>query len=318
MIIFIEKQRKPPIMKFQKIIFTILYMILPYIFYAQAESIFNDVKLNESLENTVKKLNEISKTVDTISVDNPNFPLAKLKEEHLVCSHVKTGNGIIDKAVFTFADDILKYIEVRGNVQKVFVSKRMDTARVYLNYDVYVSDRLFLKKNKDVAWILTKEAMHTNLFAWDNPYIDLNYTDETEPNYSNKIPTFLKMGGSMDELKPILEAKSNFTNTEKLDGSDPNAQIQINCFGIDYLGFPRKIEARFGDDKLNVVWILTGKGEEDRIRRALINQYGNPIFINDDWEIFNNWQVGLRKDKPEVLLMEKTIGLQYKTSYFKQ
>ncbi|PIB29287.1 hypothetical protein BFP75_03860 [Maribacter sp. 4G9] len=165
---------------------------------------------------------------------------------------------------------------------------------------------------------MTKEAMHTNLFAWNNPYIDLSYKDETEPNSSNQIPAFLKMGATIDELKPILEASSDFTNTEKLDGSDPNAQIQINCFGVDYLGFPRKIEARFGDNKLNVVWILTGKGEEDRIRRALIIQYGNPIFINDDWEIFNNWQVGLRKDKPEVLLMEKTIGLEYKTSYFKQ
>lgn len=305
-------------MKLQKIILTIIFLITPYMFYAQAESIFNGVKLNESLEKTVKKLSEISKTVDTILVDNPNFPLAKLKEEHLVCSQVKTGNGIIDKVVFTFADDTLKYIEVRGNVQKVFASKRIDTARVYLNYDVYVADRLFLKKNKDVAWILTKEAMHTNLFAWNNPYIDLSYKDETEPNSSNQIPAFLKMGATIDELKPILEASSDFTNTEKLDGSDPNAQIQINCFGVDYLGFPRKIEARFGDNKLNVVWILTGKGEEDRIRRALIIQYGNPIFINDDWEIFNNWQVGLRKDKPEVLLMEKTIGLEYKTSYFKQ
>lgn len=305
-------------MKLQKIIFTIIFLIAPYMFYAQAESIFNGVKLNESLEKTVNKLNEISKTIDTISVEHPNFPLAKLKEEHLVCSQVKTGNGIIDKVVFTFADDTLKYIEVRGNVQKVFASKRIDTARVYLNYDVYVADKLFLEKNKDVAWILTKEAMHTNLFAWDNPYIDLNYKYETEPNYSNQIPTFLKMGARIDELKPMLEANSNFTNTEKLDGSDPNAQIQINCFGVDYIGFPRKIEARFGDNKLNVVWILTGKGEEDRIRRALINQYGNPIFNNDDWEIFNNWQVGLRKDKPEVLLMEKTIGLEYKTSYFKQ
>ncbi|MCO4822424.1 MAG: hypothetical protein KC469_10170, partial [Flavobacteriaceae bacterium] len=114
-------------MKLQKIIFTIIFLIAPYLFYAQAESIFNGVKLNESLEKTVKKLNEISKTIDTISVEHPNFPLAKLKEEHLVCSQVKTGNGIIDKVVFTFADDTLKYIEVRGNVQKVFASKRIDT-----------------------------------------------------------------------------------------------------------------------------------------------------------------------------------------------
>jgi len=291
---------------------------MPLLFYAQAESIINGISLKEALDEVTKKLSDISQKVEVISVDSPSFPLAKTREEHLIGSQVKTKNGIISKVVFTFADDKLKYIEARGNVQKVFASKRIDTARVYMDYDVYVEDRLFLKQNKDVAWILTEEAMHTNLFAWENPYLDSSYKEELAPNYSQQIPTFLKMGASIDELEPILNVNSDFTNTEKLDGSDPNAQIQINCFGVDYLGFPRKIEARFGDNKLNVVWILTGKGEEDRIRQALINQYGNPIFTNDTWEIFNNWQVGLRKDKPEVLLMEQSIGLDYKTSYFKQ
>lgn len=305
-------------MKLHKNLVTIILVITPFIFYAQVESIFNGIKLNETLEIVTKKLSEISRTVDTISVDRPIFPLAKTKEEHLICTRVKTDNGIISKVVFTFADDKLKYIEARGNVQQVFASKRVDTARVYLGYDVYVTERLFLKKDRNVAWILTEEAMHTNLFAWENPYLNSDYKDAIKSKYSNQIPTFLKMGASLDELKPLLDANSDFTNTEKLDGTDSNAQIQINCFGIVYLGFPRKIEARFGDNKLNVVWILTGKGEEDRIREALINQYGTPIFINDTWEIFNNWQVGLRKDKPEVLLMEKKIGLEYKTSYFKQ
>lgn len=305
-------------MKSQKILFTFILLVIPYMFYGQAESIFNGITLNESFEEVTEKLRVISNTVDVISIDRPSFPMAKLKEEHLICSQVETDNGIVGKVVFTFADDALEYIEVRGNVQNVFASKRVDTARVYLNYDVYVADRLFIKKNDDAAWILTQEGMHTNLFAWENPYLNESHKDETKPNYSNQIPKFLRMGASIDALKPLLEANSDFTNTEELDGTDPNAQIQINCFGVDYLGFPRKIEARFGDNKLNVVWILTGKGEEDRIRKALISQYGNPIFINDDWEIFNNWQVGLRKDKPEVLLMEQKMGLEYKTSYFKQ
>lgn len=304
-------------MKLHKKLFTVL-LIMPLIFYAQTESIFNGIHLNEPLKKVIKKLSDISESIDTISIDNPSFPLAKIKEEHLICSQVKTNNGIISKVVFTFADDKLKYIEARGNAYKTLVSKRTDTARVYLEYDVYISGKLFLKKKKDVAWILTEEAIHTNLFTWENPYLNSNYKNEIKSNYSNRIPTFLKMGTSIDQLKPLLDANSDFTSTEKLDGTDPNAQIQINCFGVIYLGFPRKIEARFGNNKLNVVWILTGKGEEDRIRNTLINQYGNPIFVNDNWEIFNNWQVGLRKDKPEVLLMEKEIGLRYKTSYFKQ
>jgi len=296
----------------------IIFLIFPIIIIAQAEDIFNGILLEESFEQVTKKIAEISNASDTISIDNPSFPLSEITEKHLVCSMVKTKNGIIRSVVFTFADNKLVYIEARGNTYKTFTDKRNDSARIYMDYEVYFNDKLFLNKKKDIAWIMTKEAIHTNLFTWENPYLNSDYKPNTKSNYSDKIPAFLRMGHSIDELKPLLEANSNFTNIEKLDGSDANAQLQINCFGVNYLGFPRKIEARFGDNKLNVVWILTAKGEENRIRKALINQYGSPIFVNDDWEIFNDWQVGLRKDKPEVLLMEKEIGLANKTSYFKQ
>jgi hypothetical protein len=305
-------------MEFKKGLLFSLYLFLPLVFYAQAELIFNDVLLKESLETATQKLNEISETLTLIDVDTPSFPLAKAKEAHIVCLNLKTPKGIISKAVFTFSDDSLTYIEARGNVYKVFASSRTDTARSYMDYDVYVADKLFLNKAQDAARIMTEGAMHTNLFAWKNPYLSPSDLTDSVANNSSRIPTFLKMGSSLDELKPLLDANSEFTYTEELDGTDPDAQIQINCFGVSYLGFPRKIEARFGDNKLSVVWILTAKGEEDRIRKALVKEFGPPIFINNDWEIFNNWQVGLRKDKPEVLLIEQQIGLRYKTSFFKQ
>ncbi len=305
-------------MKINKTFLVFLSLVIPFMLSGQAESIFNDIRLNQSLQVVAQKLGDISESSKIISVEKPSFPLANSKEEHLVCSQVKTDNGIIRSVVFTFADDKLKYIEARGNARKTLTSKLIDTARTYLNYDVYWEEKLFSNKKEDAVWILTQEATHTNLFAWENPYLNPDHKNEIASKFSSEIPTFIKMGALFDELKPVLEANSTFTSTEKLDGTDPNAQVQINCFGVDYLGFPRKIEARFGNDILNVVWILTGKGEEDRIRKALTNQYGGPIFVNDDWEIFNNWQVGLRKDKPEVLLIEKKIGLEYKTSYFKQ
>ena len=294
-------------------------LMLPMLIFAQAESIFNGAVLGESLDVISNKLNSISETTNIISIKKPSFPLANTKEDHLVCTNIKTKNGLIAKIIFTFADDKLSYIEAHGNTYKTFTSHRKDTARTYMDYEVYVKDKLFLKKEKDVAWILTQEAMHTNLFTWENPYLNpVKKISVSSSNSSRVIPEFLKMGSDLNELKPLLEANSKFTTTEELDGSDPNAQLQINCFGVDYLGFPRKIEARFGNNKLNAVWILTAKGEEDRIRKALTAQYGKPIFVNDKWEIFNNWQVGLRKDKPEVLLLTQKIGLEYKSSYFKQ
>ncbi len=306
-------------MKINKNILAFLSLILPLVISAQVEAVFNDIRLNQTLQIVAQKLNEISEKSNIISVETPSFPLANSKEEHLVCSQVKTDNGIINKVILTFADNKLKYIEARGNVVDALTSKLTDNSIIYLSYDVYVTEKLFLKKNDDIAWILTEEAMRNYLFAWENPYLNSDHNIEKKPTSSVQIPSFIKMGTALNELKPILEAKSNFTSTEELDGTDPYAQIQINCFGIEYLGFPRTFEARFGDNILNVVWMLTGKGEEDRIRKALTNQYGKSIFVNDNWEIFNNWQVALRKDKPEVLLMEKKIGLEYKNSnYFEQ
>ena len=305
-------------MALDKNLLTLLCLIFPLLVPAQIESVFNDIRLDQSFQVVSEKLADIAESSNIVSIDQPSFPLASEKEEHLVCSQVNTDHGTINRVVFTFADDKLKYIEARGNAIEVLTYKLSDTARTYLNYEVYVEEKLFLQKEEDAAWIMTEEAMHVNLFTWENPYLSSEISDETNLELSNEIPKFIKMGASLVELKPVLESHSDFTSTEELDGTDPNAQLQINCFGVDYLGFPRKIEARFGNSVLNVVWILTGKGEEDRIREALIAEFGTPIFVTDEWEIFNDWQVGLRKDKPEVLLMEKSIGLGYKTSYFKQ
>jgi len=299
-------------------IFSVVFMMLSLSLFAQVESIFNGTTFNESLKTVQERLVKISKTTKLISIKNPSFPLAKDKEEHLICTNIKTKHGVIAKAAFSFSDDKLSFIEARGNTIKTIIETRKDTAMTYLGLNVYRSDMLFADLKADVVKFLTKEAAHPNLFMWSNPYLTTN--DNSNPGYIDSaiVPDFLKMGAHIDELTPLIEANSSLTQTEQLDGSDPNAQIQINAFGVNYAGFPRKIEARFGDNKLNTVWILTGKGEEDRIRQKLIAAYGEPIFKNDDWEIFNNWQIGLRKDKPEILLLTQELGLHYKSAYFKQ
>ncbi|TJY36201.1 hypothetical protein [Pontimicrobium aquaticum] len=294
----------------------VLVFILPLATFSQVEAIFNGITLKNSTEQVMQKLSPISETVNLISPKSVRFPIAKNTESHIICTNIKTNNVIIEKAIFTFADNKLSYIEARGNVIEVFESNRQDTARTYLDYKAYVKDKLFLNEKKDIAWILNNEGMHLNLFTWENPYFNDDY--KVKIDLSGKIPEFINMGATIDALKPTLEANSAFTNTEKLDGSDPNAQIQINCFGVNYFGFPRKIEARFGDNQLNTVWILTAKGEEDRIRQELIKHYGKPIFVNEAWEIFDNWKIGLRKDKPEVLLLTQELGLFYKKDFFKQ
>lgn len=302
-------------MKFFKTLIATL-LLVPALLVAQAEQQFNGVSMKESLSEVQSKLKDITTSSELITIDNTVFPLAKDKEQHLICSNLKTESGTISKAVFTFADDQLTNIEARGNVIESLTAKLSDTAITYMDYTIYQKQMLLINPKKDIAWIMTDEAMFSHLFTWKNPHLD-DAPSEALPN-TGLLPEFIKMGAPFKELEAPFEANSSFTFKQELDGSDPVAQYQINCFGVNYLGFPRKVEARFGDDKLNVVWILLGKAEEDRVRQALIKQYGPPIFTDDVWEVFNNWQVGLRKDKPEVLMMTQEIGLVYKERYFNQ
>ena len=182
-----------------------------------------------------------------------------------------------------------------------------------MDYQVFTKDLLFIHKKEDTAWILTLESVHPNLFTWNNPLL-IDSKNSVNYNSSAKIPEFIKMGGSFKNELAKFEKLSKVVQVDSLDGSDPNAQIQINAYGIEYAGFPRKFEARFGNDKLNMVWVLTAKGEEDRLRQKLTKAYNKPIFINKKWEFFNNWTIALRKDKPEVLFLTEELGKQYRES----
>lgn len=194
-------------------------------------------------------------------INTPSFPLSKYEEIHLIASKVQLNNEVIAKVVFTFSDDKLSYIQAQGNMQKAFISQRKTTPRTYLDYTVFESELLFINAQKDLAWQLTPESVHPNLFTWNNPY--LTTQQEVVYNSSVAIPSFIKMGDDMNNLLPLLKANSSFINVQKLK----DTKTQINCFGIAYAGFPRKFEARFEKNKLQMVWILTAKGEEDRLRK---------------------------------------------------
>jgi hypothetical protein len=182
---------------------------------------------------------------------------------------------------------------------------------------VYRDERILTRPDKDKVWILSEEAAHPNLFAWDNPWLPSNSGSEIDADNSARIPSFIQMGGNLKDMQTAFAMHSSFTDTLQLDGSDPHAQLQMDCFGIPYAGFPRKFEARFGDGKLNVIWILTGKGEEDRMRTKLTSAYGESIFKNAAWEVFKKWEVLLRKDKPEILVLTPQLAQYYKKEFFK-
>ncbi|MEM1339188.1 MAG: hypothetical protein AAF634_02610 [Bacteroidota bacterium] len=285
---------------------------------AQLPTTLDNISFYDSLEEVKTQIGNDVLSQTVLALEQPIFPLAKELETHLLCTNLKTANGTLAQVVFTFADNQLQYIEARGGAISTLLDSQQDTLITFMHYQASPENRIFAVPKKDQVWMVSPEAAHCNLFAWENPYLTANGPAATSYLQSAAIPDFIEMGGEFDRLRPLLEANSSFVYERKLDGSDPNAQIQLDCFGVEYAGFPRKVEARFGNGKLNTVWILTGKGEEDRIRQKLQERYGAPVFTNADWEIFENWTVGLRKDKPEVLLLTPELGQFYKTEFFKQ
>ncbi|MGB5237194.1 MAG: hypothetical protein WBM43_13530 [Flavobacteriaceae bacterium] len=285
---------------------------------AQTEFVFHGIRMGDSLQQVKAKLSPHFKMLNEEIVSTPVFPLAEKLESHLIGVDGETERGVVDEVAFTFADNKLSMIQAKGNAYKVICEGLKDTAQTFMHYKVYWDDLVVADISEDKVWILTEEGAHPNLFAWHNPYLPSEGGQSKNYDKSGAIPDFIRMGAGLDEMRPLLENASDFIFLRELGPEDPNAQIQIDCFGIEYAGFPRKFEARFGDGKLNTVWILTAKAEEDRIRQKLIAAYGHPIFKNDAWEVFENWQVFLRKDKPEVLLLTPELGAYYKKEYFKQ
>ena len=297
--------------------FVIVVFLNVFLIPAQVSKVFNGVELNDPLVVVQKKIRLISGSIRIHKISTPNFPLSKNKEEHLIATEVVLENGTIDQVVFTFSDDKLSYIQAKGNVVKGISSAIKSKPRAYLNYQVYLEELLFIQKKMDVAWFLTSAGVHTNLFTWNNPYLTPNNISKVHYNPSVKIPDFIKMGEDIANLMPLLKKNSNYIYKENLGEKQGIIKTQINCFGVEFAGFPRKFEARFENNKLTKVWILTAKGEEVRIREKLIKEYGKALFINDKWEVFNNWTVLLRKDKPEILLLTKSLGAMYKKQYTK-
>ncbi|QQS40394.1 MAG: hypothetical protein IPM63_13630 [Acidobacteriota bacterium] len=289
---------------------------VPYGAEAQVKGVFYGADFGDSLASVKTRLSDQCRSLRVFTVEEPNFPLAKDSEKHLVCEGIRIGMDEIREVAFAFGDDRLSLIEARSGAVKALTARASAEAKPYLHFKAYFEDLMLADTKADAVWLLSPESIHPNLFAWSNPYLPSNKGDKTVYRASAKNPELLKFGSTLAELLPGFEGQCPIFNVEKIAEpwlqTKPKTQTQINCFGYEYGGFPRKIEAVFGDDVLELAWILTGKGEEDRLRKALTAEYGEPTFVNEDWEAFEGWRIALRKDKPEVLVLSERLAPIFK------
>jgi len=246
------------------------------------------------------------------SAHQVSFPLAKQSELHVVCEAVKSGG----KAAVILADDKVVHVYATGLANSEITQVEGENKQ-YLDYQISSDHTLWRNAKTDSVTLLSHKGLHPNLFVWENFYLNVDREEIKPVTLNEGLPTFLRYGASIEELKSELESQCHPMQVQESNPwlpNKPKQQTQVNCFNVNYLGFPRKMELVFGDDKLELVWILSAEEEEKRIRDQLVGHFGLASSINDKWETFNGGKVYLRKDKPEVLAVSDALVKHYRSA----
>ncbi len=275
------------------------------------------VAFGDSVADVTRKLDGQCDALERHDIDAPYFPLAADAQTHLIALGVHAVG--VDEIAFTFGDDALVQVELRGGVVEGLLPAIEQEPVSMFDFQAWPEARVVAHLEQDAVWLLNPEGLHPHLYTWSNPDLP-SVAARAEPyEQAAARPPMLDFGGELEKLLPRMEKASAFTARETIAEpwlpAKPATQTQINCFGVEYAGFPRKVEAVFGDGVLELAWILTGKAEEPRVRRALVSAFGEPIFVSKMWEVFDDWRVALRKDKPEVLMLSDGLVATYRGQF---
>lgn len=294
----------------------LLYALQPVPVYADL-NIGGGVTLGDDLATLHSKLRSPCESLSLVSVNPPRFPLAAQREQHLLCNSYRQRGISWDNAVFTLADDRFVRMEAVGVSAAEIRTALGEPEMSYLGFDVFQSALFWLSEAQDSVIWLDPEGLHPNLFAWRNPLL----TGDTYPGpaQDTALPRFDAFEQSMDQQLSSLQISCSPLQVEEIEEiwlrNQPKEQRQANCFNFAYAGFERKIEFVYGDGKLEVMWILTAKAEEQRVRELLVAAWGAPSINNADWEVFDGGRIALRKDTPELLLLSEEMLPMYRETF---
>lgn len=249
------------------------------------------------------------RSISAFTLNAPRLPIAAESESELICWRYASPSGLnLDTMVLRFADGGLAMVEARGPNVSQLLSPDTETME-YAGYIGFIGPDEAVVIDGEVAWVVRAEDMHPHPFLGSTPIM----TEEGSPAASATAqkPPELVFGASLEQIRETFVPKCARAVEREITPpglpNNPREQIQIDCLGFPYAGFARKVEAVFGDGELALVWILTGKQEEPRIRDALVQAYGDPIRVSEDSEVFSDGSVVLRKDKPEVLFLSAEL-----------
>lgn len=255
------------------------------------------------------RLQEVCRELHIHAATSVRSPLARHSEQHVTCVDLELPAGRIASAVFVLADDRLKLIEAEGGAVQTLLGDRTD-ASPYLGWQVFDGGERFADPGSDTVWLLSEEALHPHLFLWPGPG-PVAATDAVPAT----LPDFIRFGSKLESSTPLFAAACPAMAIREIEDvwlpHGPRTQTQIDCLGVEFAGYPRKLEAVFGDGVLELVWILTAEAEEERVRQALVEAHGPSSHASGSWEVFAGGRIALRKDVPEVLAISERLVPYY-------
>jgi hypothetical protein len=151
---------------------------------------------------------------------------------------------------------------------------------------------------------------------WDNPAWTLDVISATHAEFF--LPPEVVFGASLAEMTATLNEACPLSMGRSIDevwlATEPAAQFQIDCYGYEIAGYPRKLEFVFGDETLQQMWLMFDIGDIPRLREFLTLNYGDAISVDDQYEIFDEGRLALRKDIPEIRMVSDEIAEIFATA----
>lgn len=268
------------------------------------------ISLGDSVDRVRQVLGDGCRDLAIDRLPAPKHPLAAGSETHLICHGLRDGaERTFTAASFIFGDEALVLVQVVGGQAVESLQRRAAGDSVqYGGFEIFADAGLVISVGQQSVWWLRPDDIHPHPFLWSDPALGRGASD-AHPERSAGLPPELVFGASPAATRSRLEGQCATLVERRLPrptlASAPDVQVQIDCFGLPYAGFPRKVEAVFGDGRLALVWILTGKAEEARVRAGLIEAYGDVVRSTPAYDHFAGGRVALRKDKPEVLFLSE-------------
>ena len=167
---------------------------------------FNGLEFGQTPEAVIERIEDACEMVDTIRIDPPVIPIARLNETHVLCRNYQTADGsIIKEIVFTFGDNSLLLIEAQGGAVASLSALSESEPQEFKDYVVYFDDLLVTRPDGDAAWLLTQESIFPHMFLWRNPLLSANANAAHQFEPSALMPSVLQFDASIEKLAPLLE-----------------------------------------------------------------------------------------------------------------